>query len=157
YSAEFDVPTGATSATFSVNFPSNSGSQTASITPPNGDEIKEADFNTSKNGITPLTDRNTATSYNVSVVDPSNTTDPPSVPLPSGHYVMKLYSTNYKFPDTSAAIATILNDGNGNTKITFGARASGLQVGNTIAVSGSTFNSGGSADAYNVSHVINSI
>src|SRR5262249_27568779 len=34
---------------------------------------------------------------------------------------------------------------------------SGLQVGNTIAVSGSTFNSGGSADAYNVSHVINSI
>jgi hypothetical protein len=157
YSEEFDVPAGATSATLSVNFPPNSGSQTVSITPPGGQEIKEADFNTSKNGITPLTDLNTATSYNVSIVDPSNATDPPSVPLPSGHYVMKLSSTNYKFPDTSVSIASILNDGNGNTKITFGERPAGLQVGSTIAVSGSTFTGGGSADAYNVSHVVTSI
>jgi hypothetical protein len=156
YSESFDVPAGATSAVFSVNFPANSGSQTVTITPPGGTEIEEENFNTS-NGISLLSSLNTATSYNVSIVNPSNKTDPPSVPLPAGHYVMKLKSTNFKFPDPTVPIASILNDGNGNTKITFGSRPDGLQVGNTIAVSGSTFTTGGAADAYNIDQVITSI
>jgi hypothetical protein len=156
YSESFDVPAGATSAVFSVNFPANSGNQAVTITPPGGTEIEEGNFSSS-NGITALTNLNTATSYNVSIVNPNNKTDSPSVPLPAGHYVMKLKSTNFKFPDPTVPIASILNDGNGNTRITFGSRPDGLQVGNMIAVSGSTFTTGGAANAYNVDQVITSI
>ena len=149
YSADLAVPAGATSATFSVNFPTNSGTQAYSLVLPNGNEIQSKDF--AANGITPLTSLNTSTSYNLSVVDPKHTTDPSTIPLPSGHYTLKMASTNYQFPALSANIAAILNDGTGKTLVRFNAPPSGLKTGNILAVTGN------SVSAYNVEHSVTSV
>ncbi|MCR9295532.1 MAG: FG-GAP-like repeat-containing protein [bacterium] len=148
YSAEFDVPAGATSATLSVNFPKNSGTQSYGIIPAGSStEIKDSDFNTTENGITPLTDLNTATSYNVSIVNTAGENEP----LPEGSYVFKMYSTNYKFADPTLNIASILNDGNGFAQISFADQAKGIKVGNIITISDT------SLPDYNVDHVVNSV
>ncbi len=144
---------GATNASFSVNFPSNDGTQTISVTPPGGKEIMQADFDPATNGIQLLTDQNSPTSVNVSVVgDASDST----ALLPAGTYTVKLYSTGYTFANNPVGILDIVDDGNGNTQINLTDKADGLAVNNTISVTGNTSTTGANSP-YNTNHVVQSI
>ena len=153
YSQQFSVPKGATSATFSVDFPSNDGTQTISITPPGGSEIMQKNFDPSTNGIHLLTDQDSPTSINVSLAaDPHN----PTTLLPTGDYTVKLYSNGYTFANSTAGILQITDDGDGNTKIELIEEADGLQVNDMFSVTGNKAPSGGDSP-YNATHVVESI
>ncbi|MHC5539076.1 LamG-like jellyroll fold domain-containing protein, partial [Singulisphaera rosea] len=154
YTQEYDVPNGATSANLSVNFAPNSGTQTISVSTDGGKTfISEDDPKFAQLGFTKLTQLDTATSRNISIVDPSNKDNPPSVPLkPSGgSYILKLTSTNYQFPPTSATIDSITDDGHGNTLIHFSQSLGDLKVGDFFTVKGSDIS------GYNVEHAVNAI
>lgn len=169
YSADFDVPLGATSGAFSVDFPSNSGSRTLFVTPPGGTETEVNASTSGTNGMTWLGDLNTDTSLNFSVVDPSydpsTTTAPPSVLLPTGKYTIKLKSKDFEFANPTAPILAITNDGSGYTKLSLDPNnqiypdasdiVRGVQVGNTISVAGSVSGSpNGMDNPYNTEHTI---
>jgi hypothetical protein len=155
YSQDFEVTAGATHATFSVNFPANAGSQKISVTPPGGTEIMESAF--AANGITRLTSQDSPTSINISLRNPGDTSNPPRTLLPSGNYTIKLYSTNYAFANPSVQIVEIVDDGNGYTEILLDQPATGIRVGDLIAVSGNIKVQGAGNTPYNTNHTVNSI
>jgi hypothetical protein len=144
YSSKFTAPAGSNAVTFSVEYPQNSGKQELSIIKPGGQEIKQADF--ASNGITLLTNQNTSTSLNCLIGDPNSTTL-----LPAGDYTVKLNSTNYEFPNQTVNVGSILNDGNGQAKITLEVMAKGIKPGDTVTISGN------SLAAYNTDHIVQSV
>ncbi len=149
YSANFTAPAGTTSASFSVDFPSNSGTQTISVTPPGGTTTQVDSSTPSSTGFALIDDLNSPTSINVSMIDPDNNL------LPTGQYTITMASTNYEFPTPSATILLITNDGNNNTQIVLDGQdadqVQGVHVGNKITVAGNDL------VGYNTEHVVTSV
>lgn len=98
-----DSPAGATNATISVDWPEAEGSQTVSITLPNGDKYDQSQF-ASTGGLISLINpagQNSATSFVIHVEQSSD----PFVGLATGVYEVALTSTHqFSSPPTFAAV-----------------------------------------------------